>query len=267
MVGAVERVDQEQQPEPDHRQEVAVDRPPGDGGDDGVGDGQSQRGDEQTHGVVNPEAAERRPQGTGQVLGHHVADRVGQQRERQPAQDVPGRDVQARHPGTEQRHDELDARQEHPQGRRTVDRERELGPFQRLAHAGLDQGPAWQHDQPVPGGEQRPAEPDARDRAAGQPGHGEVEEGEEGVPQPAEEEPLGVGVAEPPPGQPGHAAEPVRRVELDRHHQPEQGHVEHTRQGGIAVPADQGRDCLRLRSGVLHSTWPCGPRSPPRGRE
>ena len=73
-------------------------------------------------------------------------------------------------PGTEQGHDELNAREAHSQGRGGVDRERELRPFERLAHAELDQGPAWQHEQSVPGGEQGPAEPDARDRASGQPG-------------------------------------------------------------------------------------------------
>ena len=86
MVGAVERVDQEQQPEPDHRQEVAEDRPAGDGGDDGIGDREGQRRDEQPDGIVNPEPAECRPLGTRKVLGHDVADRVGQQGERQARQ-------------------------------------------------------------------------------------------------------------------------------------------------------------------------------------
>ena len=57
VVRAVERVDEEQHPEGQHRQEVAVDGPAGDRGEDEVQDGHSEGRDVQADRVVNPESA------------------------------------------------------------------------------------------------------------------------------------------------------------------------------------------------------------------
>ena len=133
---AVQRIEEEQAPEPEHRQEMAVDRPARRRRDHEVQDRERERRDEQADGVVNPQAAERRPPGARHELGHDVAHRIREQREDQRADHVPARHVQGRKTLPKERRQELHARKPETQDRERVDDERELGPFERLADAG-----------------------------------------------------------------------------------------------------------------------------------
>ena len=108
VVRAVQRVEEEQQPEAEHRQEVAVDGPPRGRRDHEVDDRQRQRRDEEPDRVVNPQPAEGRAARARHQLGHEVAHRVGQQREDQRADDVPARDVERLEAAREERRQELD---------------------------------------------------------------------------------------------------------------------------------------------------------------
>ena len=240
VVRAVQWIQEEQQPEAEHRQEVAVYRPPRRGGDHEVDDGQRQRRHEQSHGVVNPEAAERRAARPRNELRYDVAHRIGQQREDQAADDVPARHVKVFEPAREERREELHRRHQQGHDYDGVNDQRELGPFERLAHARQHQHPAWQHDREIPQREQPAAQPRARHRAAAQDRHGVVQEREERVPQPAEHDALSVGIAQAPPTEPGRARAEIRIQQLERDDDAEGDREEQGHQSGDPVRVHQG---------------------------
>ena len=175
-------------------------RPAGavDGGDDEVDDGQRQRRDVQSDGVVDPEPAERRAAGAGDQLGHDVAHRVGEQREDQRRRSCTSsrrraiRGPRAKKPGRNCTGGEHD--RHHDEG---VHDERKLGPLERLADAGEHQHPArarWSRSS-----RGRTASSPSRRLVTGRPvriGTRVVEERQERVAQPAEHDALRVGVAQ-----------------------------------------------------------------------
>src|SRR5580704_2236836 len=97
MMDAVERVDHEQEPETDHRIEVAVYRFSRHCGNYEVGYRGGKGRDEQPNSIVNLQAAERCTHGPGKKIGKNVADGIGQGSEGDSAQQIPASYIQ---PGT-----------------------------------------------------------------------------------------------------------------------------------------------------------------------
>ena len=240
VVRAVQGIQEEQQPEPEHRQEVAVDGPARRRRDDKVDDRQRHGRHKQAHRIVNPQAAECGPAGARHEFGHDVAHRVGQQREHEAADDVPARHVKVLKPPREERRQELHRRHQQGHDDDGVDHEGKFGPLQRLAHACQHQHPPRQHHREVPHGEQPAAQGGARDRPAAQDGHGMVEEREERVPQPAEHDALRVRIAQASPTEPGNACAKVGIEQLKGDDDAEGDREEQGHQGGDPVRVHQG---------------------------
>src|SRR5690349_7039051 len=89
MMRAVEWVQKEQEPEAEHREEVAVDGTARGGGDYEVDNGECERRDEQADGIVNPQTAESGPTRARHQLRNKVAHRIGEQGEDQTPDDIP----------------------------------------------------------------------------------------------------------------------------------------------------------------------------------
>src|ERR1700694_590155 len=106
----IQRIKKEKKPEAQHRKEVAEDGPSGRGWDDEIDDGQCQRRNIQTDGVVNPKAAESRAASAGHEFGHEVSHRISEQREYQCADHIPTGDVKILQAAREEWRQELDDR-------------------------------------------------------------------------------------------------------------------------------------------------------------
>src|SRR5260370_10817052 len=111
VVGPVQWVNKEEQPEADHRQEMTEDRAARGCGNDVVRDGDSKRRDVEAHSIVNPEAAKRCAPRTGNELRHEIANRIGKHREDNAADDVPGTDIQIGEPSFKKWQDKLEDHQ------------------------------------------------------------------------------------------------------------------------------------------------------------
>ena len=146
MVRAVERVREEQQPEPDHRIEVAVDRTARHSRNHVVGNGQGERRHVQPDGVVDPQAAEGRPERARQQLRREIPDWVCEQREDERANDVPARDEELAGADAQERRDELDHHQREREHDEHVDDPWKLRPLERLTETGHHQHPAGNDD-------------------------------------------------------------------------------------------------------------------------
>ena len=98
VVAADMGVEGDQQPEPEERQGVGVERLSGDPRDDEIGGPGRQRGDEQPGQVVAPEPEEdgidQSRHGAGGGVPHHVADRVDAGGPEEGGHEVPDRDVE-----------------------------------------------------------------------------------------------------------------------------------------------------------------------------
>ncbi len=215
MVRAVERVYEEEQPESEHRQKVTVDGASACRRNNVVDDGKCQWRDEQPDRVVDPQAAERSATRPGDDFRQEVPHRVGEQREDEAADHIPARDVQRFHAPAEERRHELNRCEDEPDDDQDVNDRRELGPLERLADPGQYKDPAGHHHGEIPEREEPPSQKSARHATAGQDRDRVVQECEEDVTQPTEDDALGVGVADPSPAQPRHAAKEIRKEELD----------------------------------------------------
>src|SRR3977135_172078 len=72
-------------------------------GNDVVSDGDGEWGDVEADRIVDPEATERCAWRAGNELRHDIANRVGQQREDDAADNVPTADIQVGGPGFQER--------------------------------------------------------------------------------------------------------------------------------------------------------------------
>ena len=206
MVGAVQRVEEKEQPEAKHGEEMAVNRPAGGGGDHEVDDGQREGRDEKANRIMYPEAAERGTAGSGEEFRDEVAHWICQQGEHQAPDDVPAGDVEMFEAARKEWWQELDGGEEEGEDDKTVNDERKLGPFEGLAEAGENQNPTRDHHDEIPEAKEPLAQFEVGDRPTRQDRHGVIEEGKEGVAKPAKHDPLGMVVAEPAPGQQGRTA-------------------------------------------------------------
>src|ERR1700730_18428409 len=130
MVGSVQGVNEEEQPEADHRKEMTEDGATGGGRNHVVRDGDSEWGDVEADGIVNPKATERSASRARNQCRHEIADRVGGQSEDDAADDVPRTDVQVGEPSLQEWQDELEDHQREGEDDERVDDERKLRPFQ-----------------------------------------------------------------------------------------------------------------------------------------
>src|SRR5216684_7929504 len=158
MVSPVQRISEEENPEAHHRQEMTVDRTARGSGDDVISDGKGKRRHEEAHGIVNPEAAEGRALSAGNEFRHKIPHRVGKHREDNSADGVPSTDIKVREPGFKEWQDKLEDHQNEGKDDESVDNERKLGPFERLAEAGGDKYPTWEHDRKIPDPEKEPSQ-------------------------------------------------------------------------------------------------------------
>ena len=157
MVSSIQGVNEEEQPEPHHGEEVAEDGTARGRGNHVIGDGERKGRHVQADSVVNPETTEGCASRTGNQFGHKVPDRVGKHREDDAADDVPRADIEVREPGPEERQDELEDHQNEGEDDESVHHERKLGPFKWLAEAGGDEYPAGEHNRTIPDPEQEPS--------------------------------------------------------------------------------------------------------------
>ncbi len=160
--------------------------------------------------------------GSGDELRHNIADGIGERGENQSADDVPAGDEEIARGNAEEGFHELNDHQRKRQDDEEVDYQRKLGPLQRLAEAHAYQHPTWKHHGEVPYPEYRPAELAAGDRTVGQAGYYVITKGDEGITEPAEEDSLGMVVAQSSPCLPRMAAHEVGEVELGGYHNPEE---------------------------------------------
>ena len=188
---------------------------------------------------MNPQAAERSAARSRHKLRDDVAHRIGQQREDEPSDDVPARHVEIVEPASEERRQKLDRGQHECRHHNGVDRQRELRPFKGLADTGQHQHPSRRHHREVPKREQPSSQANARDGPTAQHRHGMVEKCEERVPQPAEHDPLRVGVSQAAPAEPWHAAAEVRIEKLQGRDDAECDRDEQRCQGRDAVRVHQ----------------------------
>src|SRR2546430_4789789 len=100
MVSPIQRVNKKEQPEAHHGKEMAEDGTASGRGYDVIRDGHSKRRHVQTNSIVNPKAAEGCTLRTGNEFWHKIPDRVSKQRKDNPADDVPGTDIEMREPGS-----------------------------------------------------------------------------------------------------------------------------------------------------------------------
>src|SRR5216684_8777247 len=202
MVSPVQRISEEENPEAHHRQEMTVDRTARGSGDDVIRDGKGKRRHEETHSIVNPEAAEGCAPCTGNKLRHKVPNRVGKHREDNAADDVPAADIEIREPSFKEREDKLESHQnEGKDGESSYD-ERKLRPLQRLAETSGNQHPTGKDYRKIPDPEKEPSQLTAQDRPICEAWHRVIKEGQECVAQPSEEYALRMVVAKPAPGKP-----------------------------------------------------------------
>ena len=250
VMGAVERVEEEQHPEPQHGKEVTEDRFSGSDGNHEVKDGQRHGRDVQANGVVNPQAAESRAARSWNQFRHDIPHGIGQQGKHQAADDVPAGNVKVFQAAREEGRQELNRRQDEAQHHESVDHQRKFRPFQRLAETREYQNPAGNDNDKIPDGEQPFPQARAGNRTSGKHGHGVIEEREEGIGQPAEQNALGVAVAHAPPGKPGRVANHIRQKQLGGCQGAEQNCDEQGDQRGDAVRFYQPG--FNLRTDELH---------------
>ena len=206
MVGAVERVEKEEQPETEHGQEVAVDRPSRCRRNHIIDDRQREGSDVKPDRVMDPESAERGTACTGKELRHEVSHGVREGGEHQRADHIPAGYVDIFDAVPEEARQELDDRQHECQHYEDIHDHREFRPFEGLAEARQDQCPARNHDGKIPDAKEPAAQPVAGDRATGQHRHRMIKKGKEGVAEPAEKNALGMVVTQASPCECGNAA-------------------------------------------------------------
>src|SRR6266851_190721 len=98
MVGPVQWVNKEEQPEAHHRQKMTEYRAARGCGDYVVSDGDSKRRHEEADGIMNPETAERCAPRAGNELRYKIPDRIGEHCEGDAADNVPSTDIQVGEP-------------------------------------------------------------------------------------------------------------------------------------------------------------------------
>src|SRR5216684_8992221 len=126
MVSPVQRISEEENPEAHHRQEMTVDRTARGSGDDVIRDGNGKRRHIETHGIVNPETAERCAPRAGNELRHKIPDRVGEHCEGDAADNVPSTDIQVGEPSFQEWQDKLEDHQNEGKDDESVYDERKL---------------------------------------------------------------------------------------------------------------------------------------------
>src|ERR1700739_2495143 len=136
---------------------MTVDRAACGSGDDVIRDGNGKRGHEETHGIVNPEAAEGCAPRTGNEFRYKITDRVGEHREDNAANNVPAADVEIREAGLNERQDKLENHQDEGEDDESVYDERKFGPLQRLAETGENQHPSGKDYRKIPDTEENPS--------------------------------------------------------------------------------------------------------------
>src|ERR1700687_5656453 len=164
MVGPVQGVNEEEQPEADHGQEMTEDGATGPGGNHVVCDGDGEWRDVEAAGVVYPKATERGASRARNQGRQEIADRVGKQREDDAADDVPRTDIQVGEPSFQEWQDELEDHEHERKNDERVHDERKLGPLQRLAETGSNQYPTGNDARAVPDPEKKPPQPAAQHR-------------------------------------------------------------------------------------------------------
>ena len=146
----VQGIEEEQPPEPQHGQEVAVDWLARCGRYYKVEYGQCQRRDEEPYRVMDPQATEGGAGRTWYEFRDQVAHGVGHQGEHQCPDDVPARYVEVLKAMFEEGRQELDRGQQEGEDYQHIHRERKFGPLQWLAVSTKHQPPARNHDGEIP---------------------------------------------------------------------------------------------------------------------
>src|SRR6266851_116437 len=217
MVGPVQWVNKEEQPEAHHRQKMTEYRAARGCGDYVVSDGDSKRRHEEADGIMNPETAERCAPRAGNELRYKIPDRIGEHCEGDAADNVPSTDIQVGEPSFQEWQDKLEDHQNEGKDDESVYDERKLRPLQRLAETGDNQHPSREYHRKIPDPEEKPSEPAAQNRPICQAWHNIIKECQEGVAQPSEEYALRVVVAKPAPGKPSVASQKFWKGELGGH--------------------------------------------------
>jgi hypothetical protein len=217
VVDALQRIEEGQTPEADERQAMAPDRPLQQDRHEVVHQAPAERRDEQAHQVVDEQPSDRAGARAGDgILGQQVAHGVGQERPHEGGHEVPQRDVH-RPLAPPDRHHEIHGHQRQPEQGQRVDPEgrlaplealgaethRQVPPLRELEQPGLilergadDDADGRQPDDRLPGHEDEPGKPAARDLVKREPGHRPMERAEEGIGQEAVGH--GVGMDHPP---------------------------------------------------------------------
>src|SRR5712664_212984 len=125
-------------------------------GDNVISDSKSKRRHEETHSIVNPEAAERCALRAGNELRHKIPNRVGEHREDNAAYDVPSTDIEVRETSFKKRQDKLEDQQDEGKDDESVYDKRKLRPLQRLAETGGNQYPTRKDYRKIPDAEKKP---------------------------------------------------------------------------------------------------------------
>src|SRR5882724_4773188 len=160
---------------------MTVNRTASGSGDDVIRDGNGKRGHEETHGIVNPEAAEGGAPRTGNELRHEIANRIGKHGEDNAADDVPPTDIEIREPSFHEWQDKLEDHQNEGENDESVYDKWELSPLQRLAETGGNQYPSGKDYRKIPYAKEKPSQLAAQDRPICEAWHRVIKEGEECV--------------------------------------------------------------------------------------